>query len=89
MSLYNRLNPQAFQTQQTLQPQSTGNPVLDMFGNFNNFQQQFNQFATQIRNSNTNPQEAVQRMLNSGQMSQEQFNRLSQMANMITGHKQF
>lgn len=86
MNLYNRLNPQF---QQTQQPQRTGNPVLDMFGNFNNFQQQFNQFATQIRNSNTNPQEAVQRMLNSGQMSQEQFNRLSQMANMITGHKQF
>lgn len=89
MSLYNRLNPQAFQSQQTQQPQRTGNPVLDMFGNFNNFQQRFNQFATQIRNSNTNPQEAVQQMLNSGQMSQEQFNRLSQMANMITGHKQF
>ena len=83
MNLYNRLNPQP------QQPRSTGNPILDMFGNMNNFNQQFNQFASQMRKANTNPQEAVQNLLNSGQMSQEQFNRLSQIANMITGHKQF
>lgn len=83
MNLYNRLNPQ------TQQPRSTGNPILDMFGNMTNFNQQFNQFASQMRSANTNPQEAVQNLLNSGQMSQEQFNRLSQIANMITGHKQF
>ena len=85
MNLYNRLNPQ----QQPQQPQSTGNPILDMFGNFNNFNQQFNQFAAQMRNANTNPQEAVQSLLNSGRMSQEQFNRFSQIANMVTAHKQF
>lgn len=80
-TLFNRLNPQ---------PQQMGtaqNPITSMFGNFANFQSQFNQFSRQM--ANTNPQQAVQNLLNSGQMSQEQFNQLSQMANMITGKRQF
>lgn len=80
MNLFNRLNPQS-------QPQSTGNPIIDMFGNYNNFQQQFSQFANQMGNSN--PQQVVQNLLNSGRMSQDQFNQFSQLANMITGRKQF
>lgn len=80
MSLFDRLNPQYKASQ-------TGNPVIDMFGNYYNFQQQFSQFANQMEN--TNPQQAVQNLLNSGRMSQEQFNRLSQMASMITGKRQF
>ena len=80
MNLFNRLNPQMGTPQQ-------GNPIFSMFGNFANFQQKFNQFASQM--SNTNPQQTVQQLLSSGQMTQEQFNRLSQMADMITGKRQF
>ena len=32
-----------------------------------------------------NPQQKVQELLNSGQMSQQQFEQLRQMANQITG----
>lgn len=39
--------------------------------------QQFNQFRSTFQG---NPQQKVQELLNSGQMTQEQFNQLSQMA---------
>lgn len=48
-----------------------------------NFQNQFNQFKQQI--GNQNPQQMVQQLLDSGRMSQQQFNQLSQMANQIMG----
>ena len=40
----------------------------------------FNEFR---RNFNGNPQEEVQKLLDSGQMSQADFERLSQMATML------
>lgn len=39
--------------------------------------QQFNQFRSNFQG---NPQQKVQELLNSGKMTQEQFNQLSQMA---------
>lgn len=56
-----------------------------MFNNFMNFQNQFNMFRQQMTNQRVDPQAKVQELLNSGQMSQEQFNQLRMMANMITG----
>lgn len=50
-----------------------GGPV----NNFNNLLNRFNQFKAQFQG---NPQEQVQQLLNSGQMSQAQFNQLSEMA---------
>ena len=49
------------------------------FNGFNplNFMQQFNQFKNTFKG---NPEEVVKNMLSSGQMSQEQFNKLSQLA---------
>lgn len=74
-----------------------GNPLFDALNaknqngsNFGNFglQNQFQNFVNQFnRNSNITPQERVQQLLDSGQMSQEQFNNLRQMANQITGKK--
>ena len=49
-------------------------------GNMANFISQLNQFRA---NYQGNPQQQVQQMLNSGQMSQAQFNQLSQMATQI------
>lgn len=65
------------------------NPLFQMFGQqnhqyqsgpFNNpmqMIQQFNQFKSNFQG---NPQQKVQEMLNTGQMTQEQFNQLSSMA---------
>ena len=50
------------------------------FGGMMNFMNQFNQFRSGIQG---NPQQMVQNMLQNGQMSQEQFNQLSNMANQI------
>lgn len=47
-----------------------GNPASDIVSQVNRFKSQFN----------INPREEVQRLLNSGQMSQAQFNRFAQMA---------
>lgn len=68
------------------------NPLFQIFGNnksrtantqapFNNpmqVLQEFNNFKTQFQGD---PKQKVQEMLNNGQMSQEQFNQLSMMAN--------
>lgn len=43
--------------------------------------QQFNQFKQQM--SGKNPQEMVQQLIQSGQMSRQQFDQLSQMANQM------
>lgn len=59
------------------------NPILSMFGNFQNFQNQFSTFQQQM--SGTDPRQKVQELLNSGQMTQEQFNTLRLLANQITG----
>lgn len=46
-------------------------------GGFADFIQQFQQFKLQFRG---NPQEQIQRMLQSGQISQEQLNKAQQLA---------
>ncbi len=53
----------------------------EMSGNQpNNFLQRFNQFR---QNFSGNPQQQIQRMLNSGQITQEQYNRAVQQAQNI------
>ena len=54
------------------------NPV----NNMTNLINQFNQFK---QNFNGNPEQQVKQLLNSGLMSQQQFNQLSQMAKMFQG----
>lgn len=56
------------------------NNMFGPFGGMMNFMNQFNQFRQGIQG---NPQQMVQNMLKNGQMSQEQFNQLSNMANQI------
>ena len=62
------------------------NPIYDamgrqaMPGNPLYMMQQFNQFR---RNFNGDPKAIVQNMLNTGRMSQAQFNQLAQMANQF------
>lgn len=54
-----------------------GNNAQGPFGNMMNLVNQFRQFRSQFQG---NPQEQVQELLNSGKMTQEQFNNLSNMA---------
>lgn len=62
------------------------NPIFNqMFGGFNNFQNNFSQFMQSFGNGN--PQAVVQQMLNNGQMSQQQFEQCRQLANQIMGNQ--
>ena len=54
-----------------------GNQPLPMSGGFMNMMTQFQQFKN---NFNGDPEQQVRQLLNSGQMSQQQFNQLSNMA---------
>lgn len=63
------------------------NPLFNMFGNqqgpfnnMNNVIDQFNQFQSTFQGD---PKQKVQELLNSGQMTQSQFNQLSNMAQMF------
>lgn len=47
---------------------------------YSNFMKQFNEFKKTI---NGNPQEQIQQLLNSGKISQSQYNAAVQKANMI------
>lgn len=59
--------------------------LYNQFGNkptngFQNFMQQFHQFR---KTFSGDPRQQVQEMLNSGRMSQDQFNQAANMANQI------
>ena len=56
---------------------SNRQPQQGPFGNVSNLLQNFQNFKAQFQG---NPQEQVQQLLNSGRMTQEQFNQLSNMA---------
>ena len=58
------------------------NPLFDSFGN-NPFQQIINEAKKFKETFSGNPREEVQRLLNSGEMTQEQFNQYSQIAQQV------
>lgn len=60
------------------------NPLFNNFGNQSNQFTQIIQQARDFRKSFTgNPREEVQKLLNSGAMSQKTFNELSQIARQV------
>ena len=60
------------------------NPLFNQFGNkSNNPMVEFMNDFNRIRQTIKDPRQEVQNLLNSGQMSQQDFNRLSQMANQL------
>lgn len=60
------------------------NPLYNSMTNQNNPLMQIMQEAQNLKNTfKGNPREEVQKLLNSGQMSQSQFNQYSQMAQQI------
>ena len=57
------------------------NPLFNQFGvQQNSLAKQFNEFKN---NFSGDPRQQVQNLLNSGRMTQEQFNRLSKMASQF------
>ena len=66
-----------------------GNPLFNQFGSQNNALKNniMNDFINRIMDFNKNftgdPKQEVEKLLSSGQMSQQQFNQLSQIANQI------
>ena len=61
------------------------NPLFGMFGNMNNnpmsgMMQKFQQFSRMFRGD---PRQQVQQLLNSGRVSQAQYNQAVQMANQL------
>lgn len=61
------------------------NPVMGMLGGFQNFQQNFLNFASQIKQSGQSPEAVVRELISSGRMTQDQFNQFSNIANQLTG----
>ena len=61
------------------------NPLYSDFGknNQNGFSAIVGQVQQMMKTFKGNPKEEVQRLLNSGQLSQQQFNQFAQIANQI------
>ena len=64
-------------------------PPFQPMGNPQMFQQQFNSFAQNFQRNfgNVNPQQMVKNLLNSGKMTQAQFNQYRDIANKLTGQR--
>lgn len=58
-----------------------GNQMPGPMGQFQQMMSAFQQFKANFKGD---PQQEVQRLLNSGQMSQQQYNQLTQMAQQMT-----
>lgn len=63
-------------------PQVPGPMLPGPLGNMQQMLQQWNQFKQTFRGD---PQQRVQELLQSGQMTQEQYQKICQMANMYQG----
>ena len=62
------------------------NPLFDQFGGQQtNPMQQLVEDARKLKQTMQNPRAEVERLLQSGQMSQSQFNQFSQIAQQIVG----
>ena len=59
--------------------------LMQLMQNPQMLQQKLSEFAQQLQNSNMTPQQMVQNMLNSGKMSQAQFNQYRDIVNKFTG----
>ena len=66
------------------------NPIFDQFGGQQiNPMQQLIASARQLKQAIQNPRAEVERLLQTGQMSQSDFNQLSQFARQIIGNVNF
>ena len=62
--------------------------LFSLFGGQNGFMQKLQAFGQQyVQQNQVSPEQKVQQLLNSGQMSQQQFNMFAQVANQLTGRR--
>lgn len=61
------------------------NQALGLMASMTPMGQQFAQFVQNFQRMNKNPQQAVQELLNSGEMTQQQYENLRTQANKIMG----
>ena len=63
------------------------NPLFQQrFGGFQNFMNEFNNFRQQFgQGAQMSPQQIIQQKLQNGEITQEQFNQVAQMANQMMG----
>jgi hypothetical protein len=59
------------------------NPLFNQFGNNGQINELIKRAQEMKKNFNGNPKEEVERLLNSGQMTQAQFNEFSQIAHQV------
>ena len=65
------------------------NPLFGRLGGFNNFINQFNTFQQQFgKSAQMSPQQIIQQKIQNGEITQEQFNMMAQMANQLMGRNQ-
>jgi hypothetical protein len=57
------------------------------FGSIEQFKQQYNQLSANLSQNGISPEAYVNQLINSGQMTQEQFIQFSRMADQILGRK--
>ena len=63
---------------------------LNIFGGKNGFTQKLNAFGQQFNmQNNCTPEQKVYQMIQSGQMSQDQFEQFSEIATQLTGRRPF
>ena len=65
------------------------NNIAGLLNQFRSFMQNPSQMFGLSQNALQNPRAAVQELMNSGRMNQQQFNQLQQMANNITQNPMF
>lgn len=63
------------------------NRIMQMMGDMQSFNQNFSAFRDKFMQQGISPEQQVTNLLNSGQMSQSQFNEFRQIANMLTGRR--
>lgn len=65
------------------------NPIIRALGGLNNFKQRYDAFASNLPNNGIDAKQQAlmqaQQMLNSGQMTQDQYNQILQLAQMLSG----
>ena len=64
-------------------------PIINALGGMANFKQRFDQFRQTLPQNGFDPKQQAlmqaQQMLNSGQMTQQQYNQILQVAGMLSG----
>lgn len=63
------------------------NPMMAMMGQMPGFNNAYANVMQLMQQTNQTPEQLVRGMLRNGQITQDQFNRASMMANMLTGRK--